>query len=100
MVILKSKWIAYARNQVDGDGTLLYDVTIEGQPKLTDGLNKFLAKADTGKNDIQVNQKAKYQDIINEFHENDIKSAVKQHLFGDKGKDNKLTGADLSLIHI
>ena len=94
LVILKSKWIAYARNQVDGDGTLLYDVTIEGQPKLTDGLNKFLAKADTGKNDIQVNQKAKYQDIINEFHENDIKSAVKQHLFGDKGKDNKLTGAD------
>ena len=24
MVILQSKWIAYARNQVDGDGTLLY----------------------------------------------------------------------------
>ena len=94
MVILQSKWIAYARNQVDGDGTLLYDVTIDGQPKLTPALNKFLAKADTGKNDIQVNQKAKYQDVINEFHTNDIKSAVKDHLYGDKGKDAKLVGAD------
>ena len=94
MVILQAKWISYARNQVDGDGTLLYDVTIDGQPKLTDALNKFLAKADTGKNDVQVNQKAKYQDVINEFHDNDIKSAVKQHLFGDKGKGNNLIGAD------
>ena len=94
MVILQSKWIAYARNQVDGDGTLLYDVTIDGQPKLTPALNKFLAKADTGKNDVQVNQKAKYQDVINEFHDNDIKSAVKFHLFGNKGKEKDLIGAD------
>jgi len=94
MVILQAKWISYARNQVDGDGTLLYDVTIDGQPKLTPALNKFLAKADTGKNDIQVNQKAKYQDIINEFHDNDIKSAVKFHLFGNKGKEKDLIGAD------
>ena len=94
MVILKSKWIAYARNQVDGDGTLLYDVTIEGQPKLTDGLNKFLAKADTGKDDIKVNQQSAYQDQLNTVHEDFIKTAVLKHIYDDKAGDKKLVGSD------
>ena len=62
LVVLQSKWINYARNQVDGDGVLLYDTTIEGQPKLTDKLNALLAKADTGVNDTEVNQQSTYQD--------------------------------------
>ena len=94
LVVLQSKWINYARNQVDGDGVLLYDVTLEGQPKLTDKLSALLAKADTGVNDVQVNQKSTYQDKLNEFHDNDIKSAVKEHLYGTKGKDAKLVGKD------
>ena len=94
LVVLQAKWINYARNQVDGDGILLYDTDINGQPKLTDKLNALLAKADTGVNDVEVNQKSTYQDKLNEFHDNDIKSAVKEHLYGTKGKDAKLVGKD------
>lgn len=94
LVVLQAKWINYVRNQVDGDGVLLYDVDSFGQPLLTDKLNALLAKADTGKDDVQVNQKSTYQDKLNEFHDNDIKSAVKEHLYGTKGKDAKLVGKD------
>ena len=94
MVILQSKWISYARNQVDADGTLLYDVTIEGTPKLTDGLNQFLAKADTGKDDTKVNQKGVYQDQINMIHTDFIKTAVVTHVFGDKGEGKELVGSN------
>ncbi len=95
LVVLQAKWINYVRNQVDGDGVLLYDVdSTTGQPLLTDKLNALLAKADTGVDDVQVNQKSTYQDKLNEFHDNDIKSAVKEHLYGTKGKDAKLIGKD------
>ena len=94
MAVLQSKWISYVRNQEDSDGTLLYDIDGLGNPKLTDGLNQFLAKADTGKDDVEVNQRSTYQDKLNEFHDKDIKSAVKEHLYQDKGKDVKLVGKD------
>ena len=105
MVVLQSKWISYARKQEDSDGTLLYDVTVDGTPKLTDGLNQFLAKADTGKDDTKVNQKGVYQDQINMVHKDFIKTAVIAHVFGDKGEGKELVGSNnmiylLSLIHI
>ena len=94
LVVLQSKWINYARNQVDGDGVLLYDTTIEGQPKLTDKLNALLAKADTGVNDTEVNQQSTYQDQINTVHEDFIKTAVLKHIYDDKAGDKKLVGSD------
>ena len=94
MVVLQSKWISYARKQEDSDGTLLYDVTVDGTPKLTDGLNQFLAKADTGKDDTKVNQKGVYQDQINMVHKDFIKTAVIAHVFGDKGEGKELVGSN------
>ena len=94
LVVLQSKWINYARNQVDGDGVLLYDTTIEGQPKLTDKLNALLAKADTGVNDTEVNSQSTYQDQLNTVHKDFIETAVLQHIYADKGADKKLVGSD------
>ena len=94
LVVLQSKWINYARNQVDGDGVLLYDVTIDGQPKLTDKLNALLAKADTGVNDTEVNSQSTYQDQLNTVHKDFIETAVLQHIYDDKGADKKLVGSD------
>jgi len=94
LVVLQSKWINYARNQVDGDGVLLYDVTIDGQPKLTDKLNALLAKADTGVNDTEVNSQSTYQDQLNTVHKDFIETAVLRHIYDDKGVDKKLVGSD------
>jgi len=94
LVVLQSKWINYARNQVDGDGVLLYDTTIDGQPKLTDKLNALLAKADTGVNDTEVNSQSTYQDQLNTVHKDFIETAVLQHIYADKGADKKLVGSD------
>ena len=94
LVVLQSKWINYARNQVDGDGVLLYDVTIDGQPKLTDKLNALLAKADTGVNDTEVNSQSTYQDQLNTVHKDFIETAVLEHIYADKGADKKLVGSD------
>jgi len=94
LVVLQSRWINYARNQVDGDGVLLYDVTIDGQPKLTDKLNALLAKADTGVNDTEVNSQSTYQDQLNTVHKDFIETAVLQHIYDDKGADKKLVGSD------
>ena len=94
LVVLQSKWINYVRNQVDGDGVLLYDTDIDGQPKLTDKLNALLAKADTGIDDVQVNQQSTYQDQLNTVHKDFIETAVLQHIYADKGADKKLVGSD------
>ena len=94
LVVLQSKWINYVRNQVDGDGVLLYDTDAFGQPLLTDKLNALLAKADTGKDDVQVNQQSTYQDQLNTVHKDFIETAVLQHIYADKGADKKLVGSD------
>ena len=94
LVVLQSKWINYVRNQVDGDGTLLYDTDAFGQPLLTDKLNALLAKADTGVDDVQVNQQSTYQDQINKVHKDFIETAVKRHIYDDKAGDQKLVGSD------
>jgi hypothetical protein len=95
LVVLQSKWINYVRNQVDGDGILLYDVdSTTGQPLLTDKLNALLAKADTGVNDTEVNSQSTYQDQLNTVHKDFIETAVLQHIYDDKGADKKLVGSD------
>jgi hypothetical protein len=94
LVVLQSKWINYVRNQVDGDGVLLYDTDAFGQPLLTDKLNALLAKADTGKDDVQVNQQSTYQDQLDTVHKDFIETAVLQHIYADKGADKKLVGSD------
>jgi hypothetical protein len=95
LVVLQSKWINYVRNQVDGDGILLYDVdSTTGQPLLTGKLNALLAKADTGVNDTEVNSQSTYQDQLNTVHKDFIETAVLQHIYDDKGADKKLVGSD------
>ena len=94
LVVLQSKWINYVRNQVDGDGILLYETDAFGQPLLTDKLNALLAKADTGVNDTEVNSQSTYQDQINKVHKDFIETAVKRHIYDDKAGDKNLVGSE------